>query len=313
MRQSVCISTVIRESAESSRQGSNVDLRLNVEADLWPVDADVEQISQVVRNLVVNACHAMPEGGEIAITAQNVDNEIGPTLAGLDGDRFVCVSIADQGSGIEPERLAGIFDPYYTTKANSSGLGLAVCYSIVQQHNGLIQVHSELGKGSRFDFYLPASSKPSWGNESDDGGQESSLAPQNILVMDDQAVVLESFQALLDSAGHHTFTACDSAEAVQVFSQAKEDGSPIDVVILDLTIPGGMGGKEVLQELLLLDPLVRSIVTSGYSDDPVMANYRDYGFHGRIPKPFPSRDLSRELQRVMDASNSRMPVENNLS
>jgi PAS domain S-box-containing protein len=310
IRQSICIAAAIKDAAEISGQGSNVVLQFDLETDLWPVDADVQQISHVVKNLMNNACHSMPDGGEIKISANNVECDNGRSLPGLEGDRFICISIADQGIGIEQERLAGIFDPYYTTKAVGSGLGLAVCYSIVQQHNGLIQVHSELGSGSRFDVYLPASTQTSWVDESrDQGGADDTLPPKNILVMDDQQIVLESFQALLDSAGHHTFTACDSDEAVQVFSQAKEDGSPIDVVILDLTIPGGKGGKEVLKELLRLDPLVRSIVTSGYSDDPVMANYRDYGFHGRIPKPFPSRDLSRELQRVMETSNSCLPIE----
>jgi len=204
-------------------------------------------------------------------------------------------SIKDQGVGIPEKYLANIFDPYFTTKEEGSVLGLATAYSIIKKHDGHITVESWLGVGTTFDIYLPDFEKPVAIKEAD----RQIPGQGGILVMDDEASLRKMVGRILEKLGYEVELAKDGAEAIEMYKRAKEAEKPYDVVILDLTIPGGMGGREAIKSLLEIDPGVKAIVSSGYSDDPVLANFWEYGFKGMLPKPFESNSLGKVLNEVL--------------
>jgi CheY-like chemotaxis protein len=266
-------------------------------ADLWPADADKGQIGQVVQNLVINSVQAMPEGGIIRIRARN---ETPATLSRppfAAGD-YVRISVADTGTGIKAEHLPKIFDPYFTTKQQGSGLGLATVYSIVKKHQGHIEVESELGRGTTFDIWLPALRQQQLELP---GGPAAAAAPMHgrVLLMDDEQTIREMARFLLNRLGLEVEVAEDGREAVQMFQLARAGGQPFDLVVMDLTVPGGMGGQEALVEMRRIDPDVKAVVSSGYSSDPVLANYRKYGFCGVVAKPYQLEDLTRVLHEAL--------------
>lgn len=283
---------VIAETARFSLRGSNVKLRLDLAEDLWLVDADKGQLSQVISNLVINGKQAMPEGGEITITAENIE-----TVQG----RQVKICIQDQGGGIAPQHLDKIFDPYFSTKQQGSGLGLASCFSIISKHNGTIRATSELNSGTLFTITLPAAENPVAKTETVEDSQVTSCSmAARILMLEDEELVQQMSGAMLEEMGHQVDYAAHGAEAIEIWNSARESGHPYDIVICDLTIPGGMGGQDAASQILESDPLARLIVSSGYATDPVMANYISYGFKGRIAKPYRFSELQKEVERVLE-------------
>jgi CheY-like chemotaxis protein len=262
--------------------------------DLWPVEVDVGQISQVIHNVVMNADQAMPNGGIVQITGENLTIDDTHDLPVNPGN-YVRISIADQGQGITKKDITKVFDPFFTTKPEGSGLGLATAYSILKKHDGHIRVESELGEGTNFQIYLPASEEKA--QEKKEG--KVVLGTGKILIMDDEAPLRKIAGRMLKSLGYEPEFAKEGSEAIEMFKKAKESGKPYEVVILDLTVPGGMGGKDAVRKLLEIEPKVKAIVSSGYSDDPVLANFKQYGFNGVLPKPFDPLSLSGVLSEVI--------------
>ena len=217
---------------------------------------------------------------------------------GQENDRWARVDIADQGIGIPEDQLVKIFDPYFTTKSTGSGLGLATSYSIIRNHGGKLFVTSEVNKGSTFSILLPASHVSKMENPPAD--LHLKKGDGEILIMDDEVQVRRILGEMVETCGYRCQTAKDGHEALQLYAQAQKKDTPFSAVILDLTVPGGMGGKEVIQELRKLDPEVKAIVVSGYSNDPVLANYEAYGFKGRVAKPFSLLELSLALNGVLE-------------
>jgi len=291
------IKEVITDSALFAIRGSNVKCEFSIPEDIKPVEADKELLWQVINNIVLNACQAMPEGGIINIRTRNIKTEDDNKYPVKDGC-YVMIMIEDHGTGIPKENLEKIFDPYFTTKKSGSGLGLAATYSIVKNHGGNISVASEPGKGTTFTIYIPASSKQP--DEKENLREEKSV-PQKakILVMDDEEIIRNVTGDMLDLMGHEALFANDGAEAVKLYKEANDAGTPFDAVIMDLTIPGGMGGKEAVKKLLEIDSGVKAIVSSGYSDDHVMADYIKHGFLGVVKKPYKLQDLQNEIIRVL--------------
>ncbi len=287
---------IITETAQFALRGTNVKAAFNVQSDLASVDVDPGQISQAINNLVLNAAQAMPEGGLITVSATNVrlsDEGLLPLSAG----DYVMISILDQGIGIPKEHLRKIFDPYFTTKQKGSGLGLAVTYSIISRHSGHITVESEPGMGTSFHLYLPAAAVQAVQQDQSDG--PLARGKGRVLVMDDEEMVCAIAAEILRELGYEVSTARDGREALALYHAARENGIRFDLVIMDLTIPGGMGGREAVKKLLEADPGARAIVSSGYSNDPIMSEFRDYGFRGVITKPYRVGDLSTAVHRAL--------------
>ncbi len=297
VRRAAFISELIKDSASFVLSGSKVSLKLNLDDNLHPVLIDEGQLSQVIQNLIKNAEQAMPLGGKVTIGADNlqiVKEELPPLPPGA----YVRISISDQGPGIHEPDLPRIFDPYFTTKPEGNGLGLAVAYSIIRNHNGFLAVESKTGKGSIFRIYLPATEQhPLTLNRPSPISRKSGF---RILVMDDQTAILQVAVEMLDFLGYETATAKDGAGAVALFQEALEARRPFDLVMLDLTIPGGMGGRETLEKLRELDPGVKAIVASGYATDPIMSNFAEFGFSGVISKPYNLENLGAALNHGDD-------------
>ena len=251
---------------------------------------------QVLSNLVINAKQAMPKGGNIQIEAKDIELEEGSDVP-LPVGRYVMITIKDTGMGIPQNILVKIFDPFFTTKTDGNGLGLTIVHSIISKHDGFIDVASIVGVGSMFTIYLPASKSKIDSEPRMEEIREVGFG--KILLMDDDEPIIEVGSELLRMNGYTVDCAYNGEEALALYSKALEVGEPFNVVIMDLTIRGGMGGKETIAKLLEIDPNARGIVSSGYSNDPVMANFRDYGFLGMVPKPYNIRNMLDELQRVM--------------
>ena len=290
------ISKILEECCVFSLRGSNVGCQFAVPDDLWPVEIDEGQINQVISNLVINADQAMPRGGAINVEAANVVVTRDDGLP-LPNGNYVKISVKDYGSGMPKEYLQRIFDPYFTTKHKGSGLGLATSYSIVKNHGGLITVESELGSGSVFHVYLPASHQAKRPRE--DLEDKPLVGKGKILFMDDEELIRDLANEILSLMGYEVVLVRDGEEAIAWYKEAQESSAPFDAVIMDLTVPGGMGGYEAMNILRKIDPNVRAIVSSGYSTDPVMADYKKYGFKGIVPKPYTVKDLAEILHKVM--------------
>jgi len=294
---------MIQETSSFVLHGSNVGVQLEIADDLWPANIDVGQISRVIQNLVLNAAQAMPAGGTVRVSAANETLER-PSGTALQPGRFITITVQDSGCGITPENLPRVFDPYFTTKKQGSGLGLATSYSIIRKHDGDITVQSELGRGTTFRVYLPAALTPVAASDPVRGAVPSAptVGKGRILVMDDEAPIRDLVARMLQPLGYEVATAEDGAEALRLYETARADGHPFSVVVLDLTVPGGLGGQQTLQRLLTLDPHAKAIVSSGYSEDPIMANYHQYGFAGMVAKPYRLREFSRTLKEVMQSA-----------
>ncbi len=293
----VDIGPLVRESTSLALRGSNVGCEYHIADDIRHVEVDAGQINQVINNIVINADQSMPDGGIVKINCENTTLQKGNIYSLAEGD-YIKVSIRDQGIGIPADHLARIFDPYFTTKQKGNGLGLSTTYSIIKKHEGYIGIESELGAGSVFTIYLPAAKEIMLSSEEP---YEGSLTGQGkILIMDDEELVRDSLGQMLLEIGYTVGFAVDGREAVESYRAAMESGNPYDVVIMDLTIPGGMGGQEAVRELVKIDPGVKAIVSSGYSYDPVMANYTDYGFKAVLLKPYSDMyELNRIINEVI--------------
>ncbi|BCO08776.1 hypothetical protein GF1_11520 [Desulfolithobacter dissulfuricans] len=296
VKETATLPQLIREAADFVLHGSQVYCEYDIPDDLWPVSVDVGQISQVIQNIIINARHAMPEGGRIEVRCANVEDVGAATLLSIHRGKFVQITIKDHGVGIPREIIDKIFDPYYTTKQEGSGLGLAICHSIITKHDGYIQVHSEPGQGTTFHVYLPASEQVDL-----ERGDTLDITPATtgarIMVMDDEEMLRSLAASQLAHLGHEAILVRDGEEAVQRYQELLDAGTPVDLIIMDLTIPGGMGGREAVRRILDINPKARVIVASGYSNDPVLANCREYGFIASVAKPF---DLE-EMQAVISA------------
>jgi len=299
VKKSSAIGALLPEWAGFALRGGKVHCDYALPADLWAVEIDEGQISQVVHNLVLNAQQAMPEGGVVTISGENLllSGPSGRPRLPLKEGRYVKIAIRDQGVGIAPEHLAKIFDPYFTTKKTGSGLGLATSFTIVKNHEGHMTVESQLGVGTTFAVYLPAASVAAPTPE--ERAQQVMRGWGRVLVMDDEAVIRAVSTDMLAQCGYEATEASEGAQALQLYRQARDEGRPFDAIIVDLTIPGGMGGLEAIERLLVVDPQAKAIVSSGYATDPVMANFLQYGFRGVITKPYELVEFSRVLYRVV--------------
>ena len=297
VRTSVYLPDVVKEAAGFARHGSNVRFDLDCRCNLPPGDVDAGQISRVVHNLVLNAAQAMPEGGVVRIGLTAVTVALGD-VGVLPAGTYLKLTVADSGKGIAPENLSRIFDPYFSTKSQGGncGLGLATVRSIVKKHNGHIDVESRLGEGTTFAIWLPAAAQPKVTRVATAPASPNGRGPARVLVMDDEDVIRRVAGRMLSLAGHETVFAADGAEAIQAYATARDSAHGFDLVIFDLTVPGGMGGKDALAELIKLDPSIRAVASSGYSSDPVMANPRTYGFCATLPKPYDIPDLMRAVE-----------------
>lgn len=286
----------LREWTQFALHGSNVRYQVSVGPDLWPVNADEGQISQAINNLVINAQQAMPNGGTVYVSIVNfaVPHDTSVLKAG----KYVEISVRDQGIGIPEEHLLKVFDPYFTTKQKGSGLGLTTTYSIVKNHGGHIGVESVMGEGTTFYVYLPASEeKP--GVAGPPAQQTAHCECARILLMDDEEDIRVLGKRMLVRSGYVVELAVDGSEAIRLFCDARERREPFDLVILDLTIPGGMGGEETIRALRTIDPNVKAIVSSGYSTEAHMADYARYGFNAVIPKPYQLDEIRNTVFRIL--------------
>ena len=296
VKEAASIEEIIKESAEFSLRGSKSRCEFHFQKNLPILRIDPVQISQVIQNLVLNASQAMPEGGVVRIYAAVVDvNENYPLP--LTPGRYIKISILDNGKGIPEEHLGRIFDPFFTTREKSSGLGLSVCYRIVKNHNGHIEVESEEGKGTAVHVYLPLEEANSIEIKKETNPQ--SMVRGRILVMDDEELVRELVKRGLEKKGITVDVASEGEEAVKKYSEALGSGSPYNAVILDLTVPGGMGGVEAARMMLKMHPEANLIVSSGYSEDIVLSEYTKYGFKACLPKPYTIQKLLKAIEKFL--------------
>jgi CheY-like chemotaxis protein/anti-sigma regulatory factor (Ser/Thr protein kinase) len=297
VRTAVQLPEIVKEAATFAHRGSGVGSEFHMPDDLWAANVDKAQISQVVQNLVINATQAMPNGGTLRIEASNARVPPGSHGVLAEGD-YICIAVSDTGAGISPEHINRIFDPYFTTKLQGHGLGLATVFSIIKRHQGHIEVSSVVGKGSVFTFWLPAAPV----SESSAGTAKPFAAALNggrVLFMDDEVPILTMAERLLRRMGLECESVVDGAEAIKRYKSASEAGRPFDLVVMDLTIPGGMGGREAIAILRQYDPHVRAIVSSGYSSDLAMADFRKHGFMGMVAKPYDISELASVIRGVL--------------
>ncbi len=299
----VCsVAEIIRDCTDFVLRGSNVSCQYHFHDDLWLVEIDKNQISQVIQNLIINALHAMPNGGKIVINCKNSMDPQAISPAANTG-RYIKVVIEDCGIGIPVHIIDKIFDPYFTTKQTGSGLGLAVSHSIITKHGGFLFAESKPGTGTTFTIFLPATT--------------ATMVPENprteipdkrvpnsarIMIMDDDPMILQVTGAILLQLGYDVVEAKNGEEAIKIYKKSVVENQTIDVIIMDLTIPGGMGGKDAIKEILAINPAAKVMVSSGYSNDPVMARFKDYGFQEAVSKPFQLQDLQRAISHLLTST-----------
>lgn len=299
IKKTVSTRQMVQDSVDLCLSGSNVKCELVFPKSPWDVDVDAGQMIQALNHIIINADQAMPEGGILRIVTENF------ALPAMGNDsvekgRFVKISVIDQGIGISKTHLKKIFDPYFSTKQKGRGLGLTTAYAIIKQHNGFINVDSQVGIGTTFHIFLPASTEKADAPIIKPKQKNGALkGTGKVLVMDDDASIRNVLEVMLRHLGYETCLTADGVEAVVAYEEALKSDRPFDAVILDLTVPGGMGGKDTMSELLDIDPDVRAIVASGYSNDPVLANYEHFGFRGYISKPFDMVQMTELLQEIL--------------
>jgi signal transduction histidine kinase/FixJ family two-component response regulator len=306
IKKTASIGKLIQDTVSFSLRGSHSRSEFTFGAELWPAEIDPGQISQVIGNLVVNADQAMPNGGTLRVTCDNFryDPSSTPVIPDLAAGEYIRITIRDEGVGIPEEYLKRIFDPYFTTKPKGTGLGLATTYSIVKNHNGLITVESELHHGSTFILYLPAALHQELPIEQVVPASPTPITGSGrVLIVDDEEAIRALVDFTLSHLGYEVSQAATALEGVNLYREKLEAGERFDAVILDLTLPGGMGGKEALKKLIEIDPTVNAIVSSGYATDATMSRYQDFGFRGVIAKPYEAAELGRTVYDVIRSSH----------
>jgi len=300
VKENISLDSLIADVVSFDLSGSNIKSVFKSSDDLWPADVDKGQIEQVFSNLTVNARHAMPDGGHLYITLENADIREN-SVPGLIQNKYIRIIVSDDGNGIDQKHIDRVFEPYFTTKPAGSGLGLATVYSIIRQHGGSILVDSQLGKGTTITLYLPASESRLQPETKHPETEGTTMEPTaRILVMDDEEMIRNVAAQMLETIGYSVETANGGGQAIELYKQSMELGNPFEFVIMDLTIPGGIGGKEAVKDILKIDPEAKVIVSSGYANDPVMANYSEYGFSGIAAKPYTKKNLMKVLNQVLE-------------
>jgi CheY-like chemotaxis protein len=287
------LSETLRDAVGLASAGSSVAIELSIAGDLRPSEFDAGQIGQVLHNVLLNARQSMAQGGVVSVRAENAP---APSASLLPTGDYIRITVGDQGCGIPQEALSGIFDPYFTTKEFGSGLGLAIAYAVITRHGGHIGVESRVGVGTTVSIYLPASEQQPV--EALQGPEILHTGSGRILVMDDEESIRRLLRAALARLGFQAVCASNGAEAVELYEQARASGNGFTAVIVDLTVPGGMGGKEVASRLMEIDPSARIILSSGYSNDSTIAEFRKYGFCDVLLKPWTTAQLSGVLRRA---------------
>ncbi len=305
VKKEASIKELMRIPADVIPLDSGISLKESIARDLWLVPYDSHKMGTVFRNVVINAVEAMPDGGTMSITARNLRVEEADTDPGLPlkPGAYVHISIADEGKGILGEHLGRVFDPYFSTKAmgvqKGMGLGLATSYAIVQKHGGHMAVRSSPGAGTVVNIYLPVENKQI-GTDNRASRDEFTRPAKRVLVMDDDEMLRQLAEQMLKRLGYAVKTVKDGAEAVKVFKKEKDMDRPFDAVILDLTVKGGMGGEQTMGELFKIDPHVKAVLSSGYFNDPVMSDFKAYGFMGVLPKPYSKETLENVLKKMLE-------------
>lgn len=293
------IDQLVKETVAFHLSGSNVKPAFEITEDLWPCDADASQLEQVFSNLTVNADQAMPEGGQLHVRLENAKLKEG-AVAGLPAGAYVKATVSDEGQGLPAETIDRVFDPYFTTKRGGSGLGLAITHSIVDRHHGHISVASPPGQGARFTLFLPAARDESAITPAPESLEFIAPLPSaRILVMDDEPTVRSVLVLMLRSRGMHVESVDEGQAAIDAYRTARAAGTPFQLVITDLTVPGGLGGVETVERLLALDPDAKVVASSGYAEDPVLAHYGDHGFVGVLAKPYGLAELDALLRHLL--------------
>lgn len=307
VKEIVSIPDLLTEAVSFVLRGSNVRCEWEIPVDTWPVKADSGQIKQVIHNLVINATQAMPNGGVLTIRNTNLVLGTATQIKGrtLPPGFYIKLTFSDQGVGMTQEQLKNIFDPYFTTKSTGTGLGLTTVYTIITRHDGAISVESAPGEGATFEVYLPAASQSI--NATQEVAQIDPALPVpqmegKILIMDDEPIIRDITAHSLAQYGFEVHTTADGEDAVERYRQSYEAGAPFDLVVIDLTVPGGMGGQEMIKHLRRINPNVKAIVSSGYHNAPIMSNYKEYGFRGVVPKPYKVQDLFQTVKNVLQRS-----------
>lgn len=308
VKEMVNISSLLVDATTFVLRGSTVRSEWDLPDDLWPVHVDTTQMNQVVHNLVINAMQAMPDGGVLTIRGTNLIFGSTTQIKGITipPGFYIKLTFSDEGVGMTPEQLNNIFDPYFTTKDTGTGLGLTTVYTIIQRHDGAIIVDSTPGEGTTFEIYIPASSQGQDTDEtaSDDDQTLVLNGEGKILIMDDEPVVRDLAAKSMTQYGFEVVTTDNGADAIELYRQSVESGQPFQVVLMDLTIQGGMGGGEAISHLKEINPDVKAIVSSGYHNVTIMANYKDYGFCDVVSKPYRVQDLFETIQHVLNGTTS---------
>ncbi len=302
IRQTADLAEIIKDSTDFILHGNKIKCRYHFADNLYLVDIDKNQISQVIQNLIINAVQAMPAAGTLEVSCNNADPEA-ISATPLDADNhFVCVKITDEGQGISHDIIDKVFDPYFSTKSQGSGLGLSIVHSIITKHDGHIEVNSVPGEGTSFTIYLPATSKELKITTDTPVQRVGEQLKGVVLVMDDEEAVRQTICLMLEEFDLQSVAVADGEEAVRLYQEHLVKGNPFCLTILDLTVPGGRGGKDAAKEILALDPDARIVVSSGYSQDPIMARPRDHGFCAVLAKPFDLEELGNVLNIGSTAS-----------
>jgi PAS domain S-box-containing protein len=297
------VASLVKNATEFTLSGSNLKAHFKFPDNLWPVEVDKRQIGQAIHNLIMNAREAMPEGGPIEISAENVTSD--DDLSNLRNGKYVKISITDFGTGISQKNLDKIFNPYFSTKKmgnkKGTGLGLSISHSIIRKHGGNVTVASKYRHGTTFHIYLPSANGKSPDQRTADTAEQEIpvFGEGRVLVMDDEAMIRKLAGQLLSYLGYDVDFARDGAEAIKHYKKALDTKKPFDAVILDLTVKGGMGGKETIQKLVKIDPHVVAILSSGYCNDPGITDFGQYGFSGVVTKPYTMSELGAKLNQVV--------------
>jgi CheY-like chemotaxis protein len=299
------VAKLVKNATEFTLSGSNLKCDFYFPDNLWPVEVDNRQIGQAIHNVIMNAREAMPEGGLLGVKAENVTSN--DDLSNLRKGKYVKISISDHGKGISQKNLDKIFNPYFSTKKignkKGTGLGLSICHSIIRKHGGNVTVESKHRQGTTFHIYLPSANGKSPNQRAANTAEQEIpiFGEGRILVMDDEAMIRKLAGELLSYLGYEVDFALDGTEAVKRYKQALNSKKPFDAVILDLTVKGGMGGKEAVQELVKIDPHVVAVVSSGYCNDHGITDFGQYGFSGVVTKPYTMSELGEKMNQVISS------------